>query len=407
MWTCRFCETENHDQDIYCRGCQKRKPDTIRCRKCGRENIIGNKYCFKCGARLQGWFIWPNWMKYALPAVAAAFVVVLLVSMLPREKTPSPKTDNQASSRFEKVIPTAKGFIAIKPDGSTYTSCLEEEYNESVLLELDSWTNLVDIKCSYLGILGLKANGTVLYTGSEAKSKAVEKWENIVAIDIGYEYIYGLKSDGTVLSLDYEEKPVEKISNWKNIKQIKAARCDAGESFLALTEDGKILDSSEGEFVLTWSGENCDVVSLESSGWLHVGLKSDGTVICAGIDKEVVEDEIAGWRNITQLCPGDCSLFALTNSGEVLVAGAANDIDELHNWSDIRKLYVSEDNSIIAGIDKKGFVSVLYRNDNEYRSYGFSRGQNGVSEIYLISDYGNPRIIGFTEEGSFFVNSIM
>lgn len=404
MWICGNCGQRNQDENSFCGNCGRK-------RESGNGNYTGGSNTNRHGGRKQKEPVDNNKRLKILLCGAAALAVILLVCILLSGPKDSGRTEKGSSGRadslrYECIVPTVNGFIAVKSDGTVHTSGLEEEYSEAVLMEVDSWKDIVDIKRSYNGIMGLKSNGTVVFAGDDERSKAVAEWKNVKAIDMSYGCLYGLKSDGTVLSLNYEIEPNKKVSGWKNIKQIKATRCDAGEGFLALTKDGQILSAHEGgEFTLEWSGKNSDVVAIESSGWLHVGLKSDGTVICAGIDKNVVAEEVDDWRNVKQLCPGDTRLLALTESGEVLAAGYIDGLDPIYGWENVKRLYCSEYNAFVAGVWNDGTIECLYREDDDYENWRFMRS-SGVSELGFIDDYGrNPRVIGLSKDGELFVHS--
>jgi hypothetical protein len=47
--------------------------------------------------------------------------------------------------------------------------------------------------------LGLKADGTVVFTGANISS-AVSKWTDVVYASVGYAHVVGLKADGTVFA---------------------------------------------------------------------------------------------------------------------------------------------------------------------------------------------------------------
>lgn len=51
---CKYCETENVDDAVFCKACGKRIDGSVPCPKCGNLNVGDSTFCIKCGARLDG-----------------------------------------------------------------------------------------------------------------------------------------------------------------------------------------------------------------------------------------------------------------------------------------------------------------------------------------------------------------
>ncbi|MBQ3871907.1 MAG: hypothetical protein II780_04330, partial [Clostridia bacterium] len=90
-------------------------------------------------------------------------------------------------------------------DGRVYAAkgWFEAEYGE---LNVSSWRNIVDIAAGEHHSVGLKSDGTVVATGSNAYGQCeVSEWTDIVAIAAGNNFTMGVTSDGTVYVTGHED----------------------------------------------------------------------------------------------------------------------------------------------------------------------------------------------------------
>ena len=96
-------------------------------------------------------------------------------------------------------------ILGLTADGRVYAAkgWFEAEYGE---LNVSSWRNIVDIAAGEHHSVGLKSDGTVVATGSNAYGQCeVSEWTDIVAIAAGNNFTMGVTSDGTVYVTGHED----------------------------------------------------------------------------------------------------------------------------------------------------------------------------------------------------------
>lgn len=97
----------------------------------------------------------------------------------------------------------------------------ESEIEEKVKAEVATWTDIIEVKLLEDWVVGLKANGTVLYekisSDLVASSLNLDTWKNIKAIyTCGGNTLIGIKSDGTAMINESNSERHHDISLWKN-----------------------------------------------------------------------------------------------------------------------------------------------------------------------------------------------
>lgn len=155
------------------------------------------------------------------------------------------------------------------------------------------WRNIISVKCSDYITVGLRANGTVIATGSllEEDQAEIDSWTDIVAIEAGTFHVLGLKADGTVEFAGDETRAYSRVSDWTNV----IALSGSSDCTMGLTADGTVLHTG------TSYHENCvewtDIVAISDKSDCY-GLKHDGTMVLL---TDMQWHQIVGtWTNIRQ-----------------------------------------------------------------------------------------------------------
>ena len=83
--------------------------------------------------------------------------------------------------------------------------------------DVSEWTDVIDIFCGEDNTFGLKADGSVVFTGSKLNSYDLGVLKDVVYISEAPGLIIALKEDGTVVATGSNRNGECNVSNWKNI----------------------------------------------------------------------------------------------------------------------------------------------------------------------------------------------
>ena len=140
-------------------------------------------------------------------------------------------------------------------------------------------------------LFGLRKNGTLV---AFQRIESQEKWNNLVAISSNQNRLLGLKNDGTIIytrcHMEFFESMFKQLRNLRNIAGISATigcYCDE-EVITCVKKDGSVFSVNyEGEHprceeLKLWN----NIIMVSSSKWHTVGLKDDGTVVATGANNK-------------------------------------------------------------------------------------------------------------------------
>ena len=285
-------------------------------------------------------------------------------------------------------------YAALKADGTVVTSDLSGSFSPEESEEVSRWKDVVDIESNWHCLVALKSDGTVEEIGPDLSESSeewhsVNNWSGIISIHVSERNIIGLKSDGTVCiagSMTYQYTcDIKNVLSWENVVQLELGNCSDGPSLIALCADGTVLDgwysgeldSERAEYAKEygWPINVNNAVSIDSSGWTNLCVKSDGTVETWGIDIL----DTSQWTDIIQACAGDTVVFGLKKDGTVVYTDSLMYVEKYYgatkNWRDIVYLCHTNDGYTF-GVRKDGTVLVNYRDayelepdDRDYPSY--------------------------------------
>ena len=253
------------------------------------------------------------------------------------------------------IARTLDGVIAVKSDGSVLTAGQINSYS-NLNFDTESWTNITSISSSGAFCIGLKKDGTIVYTGEPLfpEQTAVLYWTDIVDVSTSIGFCVGLRTNGTVVATEFcfdsEDGnchfDTQELSTWRNIVEIAT-----GESYIAgLKVDGRVVvngyyktdfvnehpryfDLSNWKNVVQISGENNSIV----------GLQADGKVLYAGIqffDNNI--EKLREWKDIVLLSHGMSSTLGLKSNGTVITTSGITYIsNEVSHWTDV--VFINED----------------------------------------------------------------
>lgn len=234
------------------------------------------------------------------------------------------------------VCANALETIGLKSDGTIISSSYANQE------ELSSWRDVVAI-CSgcceigydssyYSHIVGLRANGTVVATGSNSHGQCnISTWSGITAVCVGDLHTVGLRKDGTVVATGDNSYGQCNVSDWENIEAIYAGNSRT----VGLRADGTLVatgESRNGECAVSdWT----DIVTISMGEYHTVGLKADGTVVATG-NNSTGQCGVSDWTDIVAISAGVYHTIGLRTDGTVVSAGYNSQGQcNVFSWTDI------------------------------------------------------------------------
>ncbi|MBQ1938000.1 MAG: SH3-like domain-containing protein [Bacteroidales bacterium] len=305
-------------------------------------------------------------------------VLVMAISLLSGLTiTADAASESALREAIEKNAQTYSMTAAVRNDGTVTFDNTMESYI------INGWPNVASIAepVEYSEPVALRWDGTVLTKSNHPWRDVVSSWRNIVSVHElwfrGYE-IVALRLDGTVVSTD----PNSIYNTWTNVESLKQAKWEF--SFVAgITRDGKVLCPYFD--VSSWT----DIVQVDCSSDLIVGLRKDGTVLYADDNGSKVME---GWTDVVQVaCQED--ILALRSDGTVLTTADPKYRADLSKWKDI----VAIDNNFLqyAGVKSDGSIVMAGEFDLEYGA----PDANEWKDIVDIKVYGSS-LVGLRADGT-------
>jgi len=237
--------------------------------------------------------------------------------------------------------------------------------------------------------LGLSSDGTVVAVGCDSYGQLnVDNWTDIVQVDGGGEHTVGLGSNGTVVALGYNGYGQCDVGNWTDIIQVVAGR----QHTAGLKSDGTVVAVGLNAYQQCNVDDWTDIIQVAAgaNSWHTVGLKSDGTVVAVGGNWDG-ECDVADWTDITQIAAGGHHTVGLKPDGTVVARGR-NEYGEcdVSSWTDI--VQVAAGCQLTIGLQSDGTVVAAGWND-----YG-QRGVGGWTDIIQVAA-GMTHTIGLNSDG--------
>jgi len=240
---------------------------------------------------------------------------------------------------------------------------------------------IVDIAAGYQHSVGLRRDGTVIATGSNANGECdTEGWTDVVQVMAGIDHTVGLTSNGELLIAG--DAPL--ITANENIRSISSY---SGSYHIAVVkQDGTVVSSRN----ITLVGN--DYIQVSASSGFLVALRNDGTAVVAG-ESYYNECDVDDWENIVQVAAGYYHTIGLRADGTVVATGYnKNDQCEVSDWTNIVSVAAGYDFSV--GVDADGFVHVAaYEKDDTLKEF---ENWTDIAKV-AISD---THVIGLKTDGT-------
>ncbi len=253
--------------------------------------------------------------------------------------------------------------ILVNPNG-TVTVVGDNGYGE---LAAGSWTDIVAVSAGDRHLVGLRSNGSLVTVGSnDVHQMEVTGWRDIIAISAGDTHTVGLRSDGTVVAAGFNSMnqcDMDLLMQKAGEKRIVSVAAGYGHT-LALLEDGTVIAVGNAEYgecsVSGWT----DIAAIYAGSEISVGLKTDGTVVAAGLN--VDKWNLHSWTEVANMACGDYYLVAVKTDGTALAAGT-DDYNyseqgqrQVGSWTEL--VYIAAGNDHTVGIKADGTVVAVGSN---------------------------------------------
>ncbi len=263
-----------------------------------------------------------------------------------------------------RVAAGKRNSILIYPDG-TISIVGETKFKE---LDATDWQDIATISAGDEFVVGLRKDGTVVGAGRNKYKEYgdVEYWENVIAISAGDFHTVGLLSDGTIVSAPgYNHCGQAEVASLnQGAGNLRIVAVSAGyDHTLALLEDGTVVACGDWPTRENTQNGVCqvshwrDIAAICSGTEFCAGLRTDGTVVVAGVDWD-----LSDWTDVYSLSAGDFFLVGLKADGTVLYVVEESEYDserrwameQVRDWTDI--VFIAAGHDHIVGIRADGRV---------------------------------------------------
>lgn len=248
----------------------------------------------------------------------------------------------RAVGEWENIASLSSGYryiAALCKDGTIRMAGEEPYYGEetSYFDEMDSWTDLVRLKIGVCAAgeyaVGLRSDGTILYHGIYDVGWSGPQ-DAIVDFDCSGWSLGAVREDGTVISNGEDSSMLRLPTHtWKDMKQVV---CGDTKMF-GLRRDGIVVETAWNESLLSFYTEQTaltDVQRIELEMYNYfAAYRSDGSVVIqySVLDGATLK-QTASWKDVVQVYVSSYNdvgfALGLKSDGTVLSAGM--DYDRLY-----------------------------------------------------------------------------
>ena len=187
--------------------------------------------------------------------------------------------------------------VALRSDG-TVLACGDDSFGQC---GVEKWQKAVAVCAGGYHTAALFPDGTVAAVGRNEEGQCeTQAWRDIVAITAGDYATFGLKADGSVVSCGFNDYYM--LSDWPKVTKI----CGGSYALAGLREDGTAILSHES----ARSDELTGLVDLAVNTGCAVGLRADGTAVCAAA-------ELSAWHELVAVDASANAVLGLDAQGAV------------------------------------------------------------------------------------------
>ena len=187
--------------------------------------------------------------------------------------------------------------VALRSDG-TVLACGDNSFGQC---EVDTWRNVTALCAGAYHTAALLSDGTVIACGRNTEGQCeVASWRDIVAITAADYATFGLRVDGSIVCCGYNDYYM--LADWPKVTRISGG----SYALAALRADGEALLTHAS----ARSEDLTELVDIAVNTGYAVGLKEDGSVVCAAA-------ELSSWRDIVAVSASSNAILGLDAQGAV------------------------------------------------------------------------------------------
>ena len=210
-------------------------------------------------------------------------------------------------------------LAGLRSDGTVVVTGTDAQYLNGNMI--DGWTDIVQVEVSYHGLLVLTRDGYVLYTGNintgeqdYGRSECVD-WPGVKKLIKGDEHIVAINSDGSMDSAGMNNVNQCAVSGFGDVIDA-ATGCQCTYILHADGTVNVIGGNPKYDFGQFDAADWTDIIAIECGDRFVIGLKSDGTVVAAG-DNEYGQKNVRTWTNIVAIYAGTRNAYAMDANGKL------------------------------------------------------------------------------------------
>ena len=232
---------------------------------------------------------------------------------------------------WSEIVDVAAGerhSVGVRADG-TVVAAGDNLYGQC---DIGDWRGIRTVAAGYMHTVGVRADGTVAAAGDNVYGQCdVDEWQNVTAVAAGHMHTVGLRADGTVVAAGSNDDGQCDVGDWRDIVMIAAGPYHT----IGLRADGTVVATGDNIFGQCDLAEATDVIAVSTSDRHTVVLHSDGTVASFG-SEENEQHVLASYTGVVAVLATDteCSIL-LKNTGTVTVAGNNNPFSAISSWKQI------------------------------------------------------------------------
>ena len=179
--------------------------------------------------------------------------------------------------------------------------------------DVENWKNIAAIATGTFHTVGLRKDGTVVAVGDKGGGRTdVTGWNDIIAIAAGDRHTLALDKFGKVF-LAGKGKMLPR-GGWNQMRAIAAGDSDHS---VALTEDGTVVIAGEGGKPAELGG---NIVEVDAGFSFTVVRKADGTASISGYCTNGRND-VKNWTDLELITAGRLHVVGLRKDGTLVAAG--------------------------------------------------------------------------------------